>query len=141
NSNPLDTSPEQNEIRRGLMRDDLFTVVHDQVLTDTAVYADLVLPATTFLEHYAVARGYGSYHLPIVRPVIAPVGESRSNHDLFHELSVRFGFAEEDDLGVTGQLLEVAGRMSEPVAAELLGDRRPEPPAGRRPVQFVDIHP
>lgn len=141
NSNPLATSPDQNEIRRGLMRDDLFTVVHDQVMTDTAVYADLVLPATTFLEHYDVARGYGSYHLQIVRPVIAPVGESRSNHDLFHELSVRFGFAEEDDLGETGQLLEAAGRMPEAVAADLLGDRRPEPPAGRRPVQFVDIHP
>src|SRR5690606_40416384 len=77
NSNPLATSPDQNEIRRGLMRDDLFTVVHDQVMTDTAVYADLVLPATTLLEHYDVARGPGTYQRPITRPVTAPAGPSR----------------------------------------------------------------
>jgi anaerobic selenocysteine-containing dehydrogenase len=141
NSNPLSTSPDQNAIRRGLMRDDLFTIVHDQVMTDTALYADLVLPATTFLEHYDIARGYGSYHLQMVRPVIAPVGESRSNHDLFHDLSVRFGFAEPDDLGETGPLLETASRMPGQIGAALLADQQPEPPDGRHPVQFVDVHP
>ena len=60
------------------MREDLFTVVHEQVMTDTATYADVVLPATTFLEHYDIAKGYGAYHLHLVQPVIAPVGEARS---------------------------------------------------------------
>ena len=60
NSNPLATLPDQNRVRAGLMREDLFTVVFDQVLTDTARYADVVLPATTFLEHTELSIGYGT---------------------------------------------------------------------------------
>ena len=80
NSNALMTTPNQSLVRRGLEREDLFTIVFDQVLTDTARYADLVLPATTFLEHRELARGYGSYVLHSIAPVIAPVGEARSNY-------------------------------------------------------------
>ena len=83
NCNPVATVPDQNRVRQGLMREDLFTVVHDQIMTDTAKYADVILPATTFLEQYDIAKGYGAYHLQLVQPVIAPVGESRPNHDVF----------------------------------------------------------
>jgi anaerobic selenocysteine-containing dehydrogenase len=100
NCNPVATAPDQNRVRQGLMREDLFTVVHDQIMTDSAKYADVILPCTTFLEQYDIAKGYGAYHLQLVQPVIAPVGESRPNHDVFHELSMRLGFtAEGTELG------------------------------------------
>ena len=88
-------------------------MVFDQVMTDSAKYADLVLPSTTFFEHYDVAKGYGAYHLQVVRPVIEPIGESRSNHEVFHELGCRLGLAgcDLDDLGDTGALLEASSRM------------------------------
>jgi len=62
-NNPAVTCPDAAAVRRGLMREDLFTVVHEQVMTDIAAYADVILPATTFLEHYDLAKGYGAYHL------------------------------------------------------------------------------
>jgi anaerobic selenocysteine-containing dehydrogenase len=141
NSNPLATSPDQNEIRRGLMRNDLFTIVHEQVMTDTAAYADLLLPAPTFLEQYDVAKGYGAYHLHLVQPAITPVGESRSNHELFRELSVRLGLGDDDEMGEAGALMEAASRMPEAVGAALMAGQRPEGPGGGRPVQFVDVTP
>lgn len=141
NCNPLATAPDQNEIRRGLEREDLFTVVHEQVMTDTARYADLVLPATTFLEHYDVAKGYGAYHLHLTQPAIAPVGESRSNYEVFRELRVRFGQTEDDDLGEAGALMDVATRMPEPVATALLAGALAPAPGNGRPVQMVDVHP
>src|SRR5690606_19665435 len=141
NSNPLATAPDQNAVRRGIDRDDLFTVVHDQVMTDTARFADLVLPATTFLEHYDVAVGYGAYHLQLVQPAIAPVGESRSNFDLFRELRVRMGMVEADDLGEPGALMDAATRMPDTVPAVLTSAASPEPPGGGRPVQFLDVRP
>ena len=69
NCNPLATMPDQNRVLEGLKRDDLFTVVYEQVFTDTARYADVVLPATTFLENYDIAKGYGPISLQLVRPV------------------------------------------------------------------------
>ena len=86
NSNAAVTSPDQGRILRGLEREDLFTVVFDQVMTDTARYADVLLPATTFLEGYDIARGYGPISLQLAKPVIEPVGESRSNADVFGDL-------------------------------------------------------
>ena len=71
--------PDQNRVLEGLKREDLFTVVFEQVFTDTARYADVVLPATTFLEHYDIAKSYGPITLQLVRPVIEPVGEARTN--------------------------------------------------------------
>src|SRR6185436_15060659 len=145
NCNPLMTVPHQNHVRRGLERDDLFTVVFEQSMTDTCEYADLVLPATTFLEHYDVAKGYGAYHLQLVQPVIAPVGEARPNHEVFHELSVRLGLVEpndvEEDLGEAGAFLEVASRVPEHHGASLREDRQADGPGGGNPVQFVDVHP
>lgn len=144
NANPLATLPEQEKVRAGLEREDLFTVVFDQVMTDTARYADLVLPATTFLEHREVQRGYGAMVLHDARPAIAPVGESRSNHAVFAELCRRLGVARPGEL-------ETADEM----AAELFasngreGDLRAELDEagiavagnGTRPVQMVDVRP
>ncbi len=143
NCNPVSTMPDQNRVLKGLQRDDLFTVVFDQVMTDSAKYADLVLPATTFFEHYDVAKGYGAYHLQVVRPVIEPIGESRSNHEVFHELGVRLGLAERDldDLGDTGALLDASSRMPAAARAALLDEGPSAAPAGGRPVQFVDVFP
>lgn len=141
NCNPLVTVPDQNRIREGLQREDLFTVVHDQVMTDTAKYADVILPATTFLEHYDVARGYGAYHLQIVQPVIQPVGESRSNQELFRELGTRLGQAEPDDLGEPGALIDASRRMPAGLGEALLAGQTMSPPADGRPVQFVDVWP
>ncbi|HEY7818817.1 MAG TPA: molybdopterin-dependent oxidoreductase, partial [Vicinamibacteria bacterium] len=77
NCNPVATVPDQNGILRGLLREDLFTVVFEQVMTDTARYADILLPATTMLEHYDYKRSYGSYVVGATKPVIDPVGEAR----------------------------------------------------------------
>ena len=95
NCNPAVTVPDQNAVLGGLKRDDLFTVVHDQLLTDTARYADIVLPATTFLEHHDVRKAYGSYVVGGVRPVIPRQGESRTNFEVFADLGRAMGFEDE----------------------------------------------
>jgi anaerobic selenocysteine-containing dehydrogenase len=142
NCNPVATVPDQNRIRAGLGREDLFTVVHEQVMTDTAVWADVVLPATTFLEHYDIAKGYGAYHLHLVQPVIAPVGESRPNHELFRELSTRLGLRDEvDELGEVGGLMEAAANLPHDIGSPLLSGEAVNPPAGRTPIQFQDVFP
>jgi anaerobic selenocysteine-containing dehydrogenase len=143
NCNPLATMPDQNRVRRGLEREDLFTIVFDQVMTDSALYADLLLPATTFLEHYDIAKGYGAYHLQLVRPVIDAVGEARPNHDVFRDLGARMGIAEPDvdGLGESGALLDVTGRLPDATRAGLYDDGIVAGPAGGRPVQFVDVWP
>lgn len=139
NSNPVATTPEQDHVVRGLMRDDLFTVVFDQVRTDTAQYADVLLPATTFLEHYDVVRGYGAYALHLVRPAIEPVGEARPNAEVFSELAARLGVGEAE--GETETLLRVTAELPEPLAAQVMSDEMPEPAGGPRPVQMVDVRP
>jgi anaerobic selenocysteine-containing dehydrogenase len=141
NCNPLATVPHQNLVRRGLSREDLFTVVFEQVMTDTAEFADVVLPATTFLEHYDVAKGYGAYHLHLVQPVIAAVGESRPNHEVFRELGVRLGLSAEDELGEAGALLDAAAHLPEQHAATLLHGQPLAAPGGGAPVQLVDVLP
>ena len=145
NCNPIATVPDQNRVRRGMVREDLFTVVFEQVMTDTAMYADLVLPATTFLEHYDVARGYGAYHFHLVQPVIAPVGEARPNHEVFRALGDRLGLTppdgDVDEIGEAGGLMEVASRLPPALVPAVLEGRSVEPPGGSRPVQFVDVMP
>ena len=95
NANPAATVPDQNRALAGLRRDDLFTVVSDQVLTDTARYADVVLPAATFLESTDLQAGYGSYLLGAIRPVVEPAGEAVSNMRLFGRLGRAMGFDDE----------------------------------------------
>ena len=77
-----------------MARADLFTVVHEQFLTDTADYADIVLPATTFLEHTDIQGAYGHYYVQLSDQAIAPIGEARSNVWLFGQLGQRMGFTE-----------------------------------------------
>jgi anaerobic selenocysteine-containing dehydrogenase len=139
NCNPLATMPDQNRVMKGLGREDLFTVVFDQVFTDTARYADVILPATTFLENYDIARAYGSIGLQLVRPAIEPVGESRSNPEVFANLADRLGVgsAEEE----TDTLMRVAGRLPEPYGSQLMEHGTVTPPYGGAPVQFVDVFP
>ena len=95
NSNPAAIAPDQAQVLRGLAREDLFTVVHEQFFTDTADYADVVLPATTFLEHKDVQGAYGHYYVQLSNQAIEPLGEARSNVWLFSELARRMGFTEE----------------------------------------------
>ncbi len=94
NSNPAAIAPNHNAVIRGLMRGDLFTVVHEQFLTDTCDYADIVLPATTFFEHKDLQPSYGHYYLQISHAAIDPLGECVSNVELFRRLAARMGFDE-----------------------------------------------
>lgn len=95
NSNPAAVAPNHNAVVRGMMRSDLFTVVHDLFFTDTTDYADYVLPATTFLEHDEIQGAYGHYFVQLSQKAIDPPGESRSNVWLFGQLAQRMGFEEE----------------------------------------------
>lgn len=94
NSNPAAIAPNHNDVVRGFMRPDLFTVVHDQFFTDSTDYADIVLPATTFFEQKDIQQAYGHYYLQISNQAIAPVGEAKSNVEMFRELALRMGFSE-----------------------------------------------
>lgn len=139
NCNPLATMPDQNRVLEGLKREDLFTVVYEQVITDTARYADVLLPATTFLENYDIAKGYGPISLQLVRPVIEAVGEARPNTEVFAELASRVGVGEPEEEIDT--LLRVAGLLPGPVASELMEEGAATPPHGGAPIQFVDVFP
>jgi anaerobic selenocysteine-containing dehydrogenase len=139
NCNPLATMPDQNRVLKGLQREDLFTVVFEQVFTDTARYADVVLPATTFLEHYDIAKSYGPISLQLVRPVIEPRGEARSNGEVFSELADRLGVGTTEEDYET--LMRVAGRMPAAIGSELLEHGVASPPHGGTPIQFIDVFP
>lgn len=93
-ANPVASSPNAGLIVAGLQRDDLFTVVHEQFMTDTADYADLVLPATTQLEHVDLHRPYGHRHLQYNHAAIAPLGECKSNWDVSRLLAAALGYSE-----------------------------------------------
>jgi anaerobic selenocysteine-containing dehydrogenase len=94
NSNPAAIAPNQNSVLRGLAREDLFTVVLEQFQTDTADYADIVLPSTTFLEHTDLYYAYGHYYLQLARPALPAPGEARSNVEVFRALAKRMGFGD-----------------------------------------------
>ncbi len=95
NSNPAAVAPDSSRIRAGLARDELFTVVLEHFQTDTADYADFVLPATTFLEHADLYTAYGHYYLQWAEPVVPPRGQARSNTQIFADLAKRLGLADE----------------------------------------------
>jgi anaerobic selenocysteine-containing dehydrogenase len=94
NSNPAAIAPNQSKVAEGLKRDDLFTVVLEQFQTDTADYADIVLPVTTFLEHTDIYRAYGHHYLQLARPALAAPGETKSNVEIFRVLAKRMGFTD-----------------------------------------------
>jgi anaerobic selenocysteine-containing dehydrogenase len=95
NCNPVVTVPDQNAIIEGLLREDLFTVVFEQVKTDSALYADILLPAVTFLEQREIKKGYGSYVVGGVQPVIPPRGEAKPNEEVFAMLGRAMGWKDE----------------------------------------------
>lgn len=95
NSNPAAVCPDQLRVRKGLLREDLFTVVHEQFLTDTTDYADIVLPATTQLEHFDIHGSYGHTYVQVNEPVIPPLAEAKCNTDVFRLLARRLGFEPE----------------------------------------------
>jgi anaerobic selenocysteine-containing dehydrogenase len=100
NSNPVAVAPDSSQVVKGFAREDLFTVVLEHFQTDTADYADYILPATTQLEHWDIHTTYGHTDVMLNRPAIAPVGESKTNTQIFRELATRMGFTEacfEDD--------------------------------------------
>ena len=94
NSNPLAVAPESGKVARGFAQEDVFTVVLEHFQTDTADYADYILPATTQLEHWDVHLAYGHTDVLLNRPAIAPCGEARSNARIFRELAAHMGFNE-----------------------------------------------
>ena len=94
NNNPVAVCPDSEKVIAGFSRDDLFTVVMDHFQTDTADYADIVLPATTQLEHHDVHKAYGHLYMLANNPAIAPVGESLPNSEVFRRLAARLGFDE-----------------------------------------------
>ena len=101
NSNPVAVAPQSGQVIQGFAREDLFTVVLEHFQTDTADYADYILPATTQLEHWDIHASYGHTDILLNRPAIAPMGECKTNTDIFRALAQRMGFAEpcfeEDD--------------------------------------------
>ncbi|HYS06523.1 MAG TPA: molybdopterin-dependent oxidoreductase [Candidatus Dormibacteraeota bacterium] len=156
NANPVVTVPDQNRIVKGLEREDLFTVVFDQVMTDTALYADIVLPATTFLEHTELSTSYGTYAVMLAEPVIEPQGESKPNEEVFGLIMQAMGI---EDRAPRGEALvrEALASIGGPVAP---GDEGAERADGRgrlerlrrdglltfdfpgpRPVQFATVFP
>jgi anaerobic selenocysteine-containing dehydrogenase len=117
NSNPADVAPDRNAVLRGLAREDLFTVVLEHFQTNTADWADYVLPATTQLEHWDVHLAYGHHYVTLNRPAIAPLGEARPNTEIFRALGRRMGldpalFADDDEALVRVALRATHERMS-----------------------------
>lgn len=142
--NPLATLPDQTRVLRGLEREDLFTVVFDQVMTDTARLADVLLPATTFLEHDDLARGYGAMVAQRVWPVLPAVGEARPNWMVFEELCARLGLDRPDDPrgpDALEQAILGATEDGRAVAATLRAEGIAPPPMGPEPVQMRDTWP
>jgi anaerobic selenocysteine-containing dehydrogenase len=145
--NPAATAPDQNAILRGLARDDLFTVVHEQVMTDTARYADILLPAVTFLEQHEIKRAYGSYIVGGVQPAVDACGVARPNEWVFARLARALGFTDEPFgwdtatcMRKVAAALSLSGQPCDPVPA-LNGDVQGYPFSGGGPVQFGDVKP
>ena len=152
NSNPAVVAPDQNQVLQGLRRDDLFTVVHEILPTDTTDYADIVLPATSQLERMDLHKAYGTLYLGLNQPAILPLGEARSNTEVFRLLARAMGFQEpclhdsDEDLirtalsggdpalqGITLESLRQTGwaRLTVPAPAVPFADGRFPTPSGK----------
>ena len=127
NSNPAAVAPDSSAVQRGLRRDDLFTVVLEHFQTDTADYADILLPATTQLEHWDVHLAYGHHHVTLNRPAIGPIGESLPNTEIFRRLAARMGMHDpafaDDDITLIRQALDSAHASMRGVTFEELLER------------------
>lgn len=147
NCNPAVTVPDQSAVLRGLAREDLFTVVFEQVMTDTAKYADILLPATTFLEHHDIRCSYGSYVVGGTQPAIPAVGEAKSNVEVFAALGRAMGWRDEPFfwdaqtcLHKVAQALTLNGRPAE-VALLATGRIQGYDFPGPTPIQFKTVFP
>jgi len=123
NSNPAAVAPNQNAVLRGLEREDLFTVVHEQFFTDTAEYADVVLPAATFLETKDVQGAYGHLFVQVSQQAIEPLGEARNNVWVFRELAKRMGFTERCFADTEDELIDQALKTDDPWFAGITRER------------------
>ncbi|MDX6269361.1 MAG: hypothetical protein QOD28_584 [Acidobacteriota bacterium] len=127
NSNPAAVAPDQAKVLAGLRRDDLFTVVHEQFMTDTCDFADIILPATTQLEHFDLHKAYGHLYLTVNERSIEPLHESKPNTEVFRLLAARLGFEEEcfkdSDEEIARQAIDVAHPALEGITLELLRER------------------
>ncbi|NKB87598.1 MAG: molybdopterin-dependent oxidoreductase [Acidobacteria bacterium] len=140
NCNAVATMPDQERVLAGLARDDLFTVVYEQVNNDTVPWADVVLPATAMLEHSELSNGYGAMVVQHHGPVAVPVGEARPNYDVFQDLCVRLDLTKPDD-PVGADALAAAILGTNGYAETLAADGIAPAVCGERPVQMVDTHP
>jgi anaerobic selenocysteine-containing dehydrogenase len=146
-ANPMVSTPDTEGVRRGLLRDDLFVVAFDQVFTDTCRYADVVLPATTFLEQHELHRGYGAMAVQRIKPAAAPRGEARPNEVVFADLAARFGFGGPDfDVrpeNLVGKFVAASRALPTDAAAKLARGEvvTPDFGGGEAPVQFDTVFP
>lgn len=122
-SNPAAVAPDQNRVRAGLAREDLFCVVHELFMTDTARYADVLLPATTQLEQWDIHTSYGHYYVTANRPSIEPLGEAVSNAELFRRLAGRMGFTEDCFADDDRAIMDQAFRWDDPRMAGITVER------------------
>ena len=146
NSNPAVICPDQNAVLRGLQREDLFTVVAEQFMTDTARYADVVLPVTTQLEHLDLMISWGHFYLALNEPAVAPRGEALPNTEIFRRLAAAMGLATpglgDSDESMVRQLLATEHEWMRGITLERLradGWARLNIPPGHRP--YVDTPP
>jgi anaerobic selenocysteine-containing dehydrogenase len=127
NSNPGAVAPDRNAVLRGLAREDLFTVVLEHFQTDTADWADIVLPATTQLEHWDVHLAYGHHYLTLNRPSIEPIGESKPNSEIFRLLAARMGLTDpcfrDDDITIIKTALASTSPKLKGITFEELQER------------------
>ncbi|MCH7985638.1 MAG: molybdopterin-dependent oxidoreductase [Acidobacteria bacterium] len=147
NCNPAATVPDQNAVLQGLAREDLFTVVHEQVMTDTAKYADVILPAPTFLEQREIKKAYGSYVVGGVQPAIPARGEAKPNEEVFAALGRALGWRDQPFSWDTSTCmrkvagaLTLAGRPADAALFEAGESQRFDFP-GPAPVQFQTVFP
>ena len=131
NCNPAAVCPEHNLVVRGLKREDLFTVVHEQFFTDTTDYADILLPATTFFEQKDLVKAYGHYYLQVSQQAIEPLGECRSNVDLFRELAQRMGFEDDCFRETVDEMIDGALASGAPQLAGITRERLEREPQVR----------
>jgi anaerobic selenocysteine-containing dehydrogenase len=147
NCNPAATVPNQNAVLKGLEREDLFTVVFEQVMTDTALYADIILPAVTFLEQEEIKKAYGTYALQYLGPVIDRCGEAKSNEEVFAMLGRSMGWNDEafqiTTEGYMKRVVDALGGFGRKITLDELRENKilfydfP----GKYPVQFQDVFP
>ncbi|MFO1398967.1 MAG: molybdopterin oxidoreductase family protein [Burkholderiales bacterium] len=119
NSNPVAVAPESSKVRAGFAREDLFCVVHEIFQTDTADFADILLPATTQLEQLDVHSSYGHLYVQLNQPAIAPLGEALPNTEVFRRLAARMGFAEPCFADSDEAIAKAAWRYDDPRAQHL----------------------